>query len=67
MQRDKYGNRNNNFGWKIDHIVPESKGGGNDISDLQPLQWEDNLAKSDNRNGGDFCVVRFTPKANEQA
>jgi 5-methylcytosine-specific restriction endonuclease McrA len=48
MKWSDYGNRNSKFGWEIDHIVPTSKGGNDDLSNLQPLQWENNLRKSDN-------------------
>jgi hypothetical protein len=49
--RNQYGNRNSDYGWEIDHIVPN---GGDAISNLQPLQWENNVAKSDGRHK---CVV----------
>ena len=46
-----YGNRNSQYGWEIDHINPN---GGDDLSNLQPLQWENNCSKCD---GKQACVV----------
>ena len=45
--RTEYGNRNSKFGWEMDHVFPLSKGGGNDLLNLRPMQWENNAAKGD--------------------
>lgn len=51
MTFSQYGNRNTIYGWEIDHIIPN---GNNDLSNLRPLQWENNLSKSD---GNLVCKV----------
>ena len=44
--RNYYGNRNSQYGWEIDHISP---GGPDTLSNLRPLQWQNNVDKSDGR------------------
>ena len=45
IHREQYGNRNSDYGWEIDHITPLSEGGTDDLSNLRPLQWENNATK----------------------
>lgn len=52
--RTYHGNRNSKFGWEIDHITPQSQGGTDHISNLRPLQWQNNASKQDGRL---VCVV----------
>lgn len=55
----KYGQTDSNgSGWEIDHIKPVSHGGGDEISNLQPLQWENNRKKGDNYPANNFCIVK---------
>jgi hypothetical protein len=42
-----FGNRDSMYGWEIDHIYPVSKGGNDDIRNLQPLNWKNNAEKGD--------------------
>lgn len=39
IRRWGYGAGDVKLGWKIHHIIPESDGGGNELSNLRPLQW----------------------------
>jgi len=49
IKRSDHGNRNSQYGWEIDHIKPESEGGGDTLSNLRPLQWENNASKQGGR------------------
>ncbi|MBL8564323.1 MAG: HNH endonuclease [Hyphomicrobiaceae bacterium] len=49
IHRHSYGNRDSPYGWEIDHISPESNGGSDALSNLRPLHWRNNVAKSDGR------------------
>ena len=47
--RRYYGDRNSQYGWEIDHIKSESRGGGDELFNLRPLQWKNNVSKQDGR------------------
>lgn len=57
IDRNMYGDRSdqNNNGWEVDHITPESDGGTNDLSNLRPLQWYNNVSR---QNGSLNCPVK---------
>ncbi|WP_202913846.1 HNH endonuclease signature motif containing protein [Pararcticibacter amylolyticus] len=63
IQFDKHGETmDEGLGWEIDHIMPVAKGGDDLISNLQPLQWQNNRAKGDKFPASNYCVtkVRFS-------
>jgi len=47
MKFSEYGNTESKYGWEVDHIKPVSKGGTDDLDNLQPLHWENNRRKGD--------------------
>ena len=51
--KEAYGNTNSKLGWEIDHIRPVASGGGDEIENLQPLQWENNRRKGDTLVNGE--------------
>ena len=54
IYRSHHGNRNSQYGWEVDHITPSSERGSDALSNLRPLQWENNLSK---QNGRLVCVL----------
>jgi len=47
MKYSEHGNVDSEHGWEIDHINPSALDGSDDLSNLQPLQWEANRTKGD--------------------
>lgn len=54
MHKSEYGNRESDYGWEIDHVVPEQLLAScgvpedliNNIDNLRPMHWNNNLKKS---------------------
>ncbi|MCK4413805.1 MAG: HNH endonuclease [Candidatus Eisenbacteria sp.] len=46
MERDQYGQQTAH-GWEIDHVIPVSRHGTDDLDNLQPLHWRNNRSKGD--------------------
>lgn len=47
MRYSEHGDVGSSFGWEIDHIFPRSKGGTDEVDNLQPLNWQTNRRKGD--------------------
>lgn len=47
IMREAYGNREDDFGWEIDHVYPKSRGGDDNLDNLRPMQWQNNDSKQD--------------------
>ncbi|MCL2017546.1 MAG: HNH endonuclease [Alphaproteobacteria bacterium] len=46
IKYDDYG-KTTNYAWEVDHRKPVSKGGTDDLANLNPLHWENNRTKCD--------------------
>ena len=46
------------YGWEIDHKRPVSRGGSDELGNLQPLHWRNNRGKGDNFPRW-YCTVTY--------
>lgn len=44
---NKYGLRDNPYGWEIDHVYPVVMGGDDDLRNLRAMHWRNNASKGD--------------------
>lgn len=61
ISRKAYGDRKSPYGWEVDHINTQANGGGDELSNLRPLHWENNVAKSD---GNLKCILTSSGNKN---
>lgn len=54
--KNEYG-KTSPFGWEIDHVYPQVKGGDDNFINLRPMHWENNLSKSDDYPNYDSAVI----------
>lgn len=59
--RNRFDDNLSDFGWVVDHIYPSFNGGGDDIDNLRPMQWQNNKAK-----GNDYPVYFGAVRSNDQ-
>lgn len=45
MSFQNYGDRTSAYGWEIDHVIPVSQGGSDDLGNLRPLHWRANTTR----------------------
>lgn len=57
IKRDEYGKTDSTLGWEIDHCKPVAKGGSDDLTNLDPLQWNNNRTKSDDYPEWDTSMI----------
>lgn len=53
----KYGDTTNPYGWEIDHVYPQSKGGDNRLENMRAMNWRNNRSKGNDYPSYNSAVV----------
>lgn len=56
IRRDHY-NIRSRYGWRIDHIRPLQNGGTDELNNLQPIHWRNDVQKGVNYPNFTTCVT----------
>lgn len=57
IARNKFANRDSEFGWVLDHIMPRSLGGPDCEENLRPMQIKNNISKGSDYPSYVACVT----------
>lgn len=75
IRYEDYGDTTKQYGWEIDHVFPESRGGDSNLLNLRPMNWRNNREKGDDfptyyaavsSNGDDNVEVNQRYTVNEK-
>jgi hypothetical protein len=55
ISRSDYGCQRSSYGWEINYIRPQSEKDSEKISNLRPMQWNNDLGK---HHGSSVCVLK---------
>jgi hypothetical protein len=51
----QYGRQLSSFGWEINYIQSQAQKGGQELSNLRPMQWKNNICSKD---GDTVCILK---------
>lgn len=57
IARNKLESTESDFGWSVDYIYPRSKGGGDNIENLRPLNIQNKNSKGDSYPAYVACLI----------